>query len=120
MSLADSLLKQCRTPSGWLGRLIVRNMNQRHGALTDWALARVAVAEDAVVLDVGCGGGRTIAKLAARAPRGRVYGVDVSSASLAEAYRSPRHAALERMLARLDRAIGFTLLTPDEHRELFG
>ncbi|MBV8432274.1 MAG: methyltransferase domain-containing protein, partial [Solirubrobacterales bacterium] len=35
---------------------------------------------DEVVVDAGCGSGRVTAELARRLPRGRVYGVDVSSA----------------------------------------
>ena len=35
------------------------------------------------ILDVGCGGGRTVSKLAATATQGKVYGVDCSDESLA-------------------------------------
>jgi ubiquinone/menaquinone biosynthesis C-methylase UbiE len=37
------------------------------------------------ILDVGCGGGRTIQELVARVPAGKVYGVDYASASVAVA-----------------------------------
>jgi len=36
-----------------------------------------------MVLDIGCGGGRTVQKLAERAPEGMVHGVDFSKASVA-------------------------------------
>jgi ubiquinone/menaquinone biosynthesis C-methylase UbiE len=51
--------------------------------MTDWALSHVTVAKDATILDVGCGGGRTIQQLAIMAPQGKVYGVDISAASVA-------------------------------------
>jgi hypothetical protein len=56
---------QCPKPTGWLGRLVLRNMNSRHSKVTDWGLSHVAVGEHDTVLDVGCGGGRTVSKLAA-------------------------------------------------------
>jgi SAM-dependent methyltransferase len=58
-------------------------MNRRHSKLTDWGLAQVSIGTRATILDVGCGGGRTVQKLAALAPEGRVYGVDYSDASVA-------------------------------------
>lgn len=51
-------------------------MNRRHSRLTDWGLSHLTIGEDDAILDVGCGGGRTVAKLAGLAPRGTVYGID--------------------------------------------
>ncbi len=73
---------QCQKPSGWLGRLVVRNMNSRHSKLTDWGLSHVSVRPSDMVLDVGCGGGKTISKLANLAHQGKVFGLDYSDASL--------------------------------------
>jgi ubiquinone/menaquinone biosynthesis C-methylase UbiE len=39
------------------------------------------------ILDVGCGGGRTVSKLAAIATEGKVYGVDYSEESVAASKR---------------------------------
>ena len=60
-------------------------MNIRHSKLTDWGLGHVSVEEHDTILDVGCGGGRTIRKLAALATAGHVYGIDHSEASVAAA-----------------------------------
>jgi ubiquinone/menaquinone biosynthesis C-methylase UbiE len=76
---------QCQKPSGWFGRLIVRNMNSRHSKLTDWGLSHISVMASDTVLDVGCGGGKTIAKLARLASAGKVFGLDYSEASLSVA-----------------------------------
>lgn len=88
MSTRTGLLHQCRQPHGWLGRWFLGNMNKRHSPLTDWGLSHIAVAAGATVLDIGCGGGRTIAKLAAAAPDGKVYGLDHSAASVAASQRT--------------------------------
>ena len=83
---------QCRKPSGWLGRVSLWSMNRRHSKLTDWGLARVAIAAGDTILDVGCGGGRTVAKLAAQAPAGRVYGIDYSPDSVMVSRRTNQDA----------------------------
>lgn len=79
---------QCRKPAGWVGRLSVWSMNRRHSKLTDWGLAQVAIAPGSTILDVGCGGGRTVAKLAARTGTGRVHGIDFAPASVSVARRT--------------------------------
>jgi len=63
-------------------------MNASHAAVTDWGLTHVALAKDSTILDVGCGGGRTIGKLATMAAEGKVYGVDYSEQAVAATKRS--------------------------------
>jgi ubiquinone/menaquinone biosynthesis C-methylase UbiE len=58
-------------------------MNLSHATMTDWGLQQVTVPTNAVILDVGCGGGRTVYRLAALAPEGKVVGPDYSAASVA-------------------------------------
>jgi ubiquinone/menaquinone biosynthesis C-methylase UbiE len=43
-----------------------------------------------IILDVGCGGGRTVNKLAATVTEGKVYGVDFSDAAVAVATKTNR------------------------------
>lgn len=81
-------VNQCQKPQGWLGRLVLWNMNSRHSKVTDWGLAHVSVGKQDIILDVGCGGGRTVSKLAALATQGKVYGVDFSKESVAVSSRS--------------------------------
>jgi trans-aconitate methyltransferase len=45
-------------------------------------LARIPLADDAAVLDVGCGDGKVTALVAARVPRGRVVAIDPSPAMI--------------------------------------
>jgi ubiquinone/menaquinone biosynthesis C-methylase UbiE len=74
---------QCSKPTGWFGRFTLRRMNLSHSKLTDWGLKHVAIESGYTILDVGCGGGRTVDKLAAMATQGKVYGVDYSDDSVA-------------------------------------
>jgi SAM-dependent methyltransferase len=77
------MLRQCRKPTGWLGRLIIRTMNHSHAQLISWGLTHISVKRNDAVLDVGCGGGRTVYSIARLADLGTVHGVDYSSASVA-------------------------------------
>ncbi len=90
VSIGIALLDQCRKPKGWLGRLNLLLMNSRHSALTDWALDALSVGDAELILDVGCGGGRTVQKLAARAGRAKIYGIDFSAESVAVSRRTNR------------------------------
>ena len=82
MTILSKLLKQCRRPAGWLGRLTAIGMNRSHAEQTDWGLSHVAVGADYTILDIGCGGGATVRKLAGLASEGNVYGIDYSAESV--------------------------------------
>jgi SAM-dependent methyltransferase len=82
MSVMSKVLGQCRKPTGWLGRIMVRGMNTGHSKLTNWGLGHISIRKNDTILDVGCGGGGTIRKLARTATEGKVYGVDYSEESL--------------------------------------
>jgi ubiquinone/menaquinone biosynthesis C-methylase UbiE len=58
-------------------------MNSTHSKLTDWGLQHISIDSHDTILDIGCGGGRTVSKLAAIATQGKVYGVDHSDESVA-------------------------------------
>lgn len=58
-------------------------MNSWHSKLTDWGLRETPIPANATILDIGCGGGRTIAKLAKLAPLGKIFGIDYSDDSIA-------------------------------------
>ena len=81
---------QCQKPTGWVGRLVLWSMNRRHSGVTDWGLAQIPIGERDTILDVGCGGGRTLTKLAAAASQGMVYGIDYATESVDEARRTNR------------------------------
>lgn len=90
MTTISIRVNQCQKPTGWLGRVVLWNMNSRHSKVTDWGLSHIAIEKHDTILDVGCGGGRTVSKLAAVATQGKVYGVDFSKESVAVARRTNR------------------------------
>ena len=63
-------------------------MNSRHSRVTDWGLSHAWIGKQDIILDAGCGGGRTVSKLAAIATQGKVYGIDHSTESVAMATRT--------------------------------
>ena len=79
---------QCSKPSGWMGRFSLWRMNASHSGVTDWGLKHVSIKKHFHILDIGCGGGRTVSKLATIASDGKVYGVDYSEASVAAATKT--------------------------------
>jgi len=74
--------RQVKKPTRFVGRLFAHMMNDSHSELTDWSLTHLKIDKSATVLDVGCGGGRTLGKLAKIAAS--VYGVDYAAGSIAE------------------------------------
>ena len=82
MSIMSKVLRQCRKPTGWLGRIVVRGMNMGHSEMTNWGLGHISIRKNDTILDVGCGGGGTIRKLARIATEGKVHGIDYSEESV--------------------------------------
>ena len=65
-------------------------MNKTHAKVTAWGLSHVSIRANDTILDVGCGGGKTIERLAAIATGGKVYGVDFSEESVAVSKKTNR------------------------------
>jgi ubiquinone/menaquinone biosynthesis C-methylase UbiE len=88
VSSESAAASQCQKPTGWLGRFLLWRINSRHSKVTDWGLGHISIEEHYTILDVGCGGGRTLSKLAATATQGKVYGIDYSEDSVAASRRT--------------------------------
>lgn len=71
-------MDQFKCPIGIEGQTVAKIMNRSHRALTDWGLKKVKIRSDYLILDIGCGGGKTISKLAEQAVHGKVFGIDYS------------------------------------------
>jgi ubiquinone/menaquinone biosynthesis C-methylase UbiE len=82
LALVCYVLRQARKPDKWFGRIFARAMNKSHDTMTRWGLGHVTIESQFHVLDVGCGGGRTIEKLAAIAGAGVIYGIDYAEGSI--------------------------------------
>jgi SAM-dependent methyltransferase len=87
-------------------------MNRSHSDLTTWGLEHVEVGERDTVLDIGCGGGRTIQRLAGIATHGKVHGVDYAETSVA-ASRGLNQAAIESGHVEIQKASVSNLPFPD-------
>ena len=90
MGIVQAMFTQFRKPTGWMAKFIGLGMNREHEKVWRWGLEHITVAPDAIVLDVGCGGGGTVKILAQAASRGKVYGVDYSEDVLLTARRVNR------------------------------
>lgn len=71
-----------RKPQGQDGADMLRRMNESHGAVTEWALGLLDFGADDRVLDIGCGGGATLRRMAKRVKKGHLTGVDYSEVSV--------------------------------------
>ncbi len=71
-----------RKPNGEAGAEMLRRMNDSHYAVTGWALEHFSFSPDDCVLDIGCGGGETLHRLASLVPEGKLFGADHSPVSI--------------------------------------
>lgn len=69
-----------RKPKGKLGNIQLKSMNKEHTPVSLWGLKHLNIQSDDVILDVGCGGGININRMAEKAKK--VYGVDYSIESV--------------------------------------
>ncbi|NMM62406.1 class I SAM-dependent methyltransferase [Clostridium sp. P21] len=78
MSEIAKRLNQCMKPNGELGKIIADGMNKSHFELTGWGLEKININTQDTILDIGCGGGRTVNRLAGIAKEGKIFGIDYS------------------------------------------
>lgn len=78
----DTRLGNPRKPEGEAGEKMLSRMNESHAPVTEWALAFLDPKGASRMLDIGCGGGATIKRLADLAPEAAVTGVDYSPVSV--------------------------------------
>lgn len=72
------LVENAERPQGFWGKMMIKSMNKGHSDLTDWALVHLEIKRSYNVLDVGCGGGKTVSKLCTKIGNGKVFGIDYS------------------------------------------
>ncbi|MEI4802081.1 class I SAM-dependent methyltransferase [Bacillus sp. NPDC077411] len=78
MSVLTKLIEQAKNPRGFVGASMLCIMNAAHTNMTRWALSNVKINGHANVLDIGCGGGKTIHTLSKMNQDGKIYGIDYS------------------------------------------
>lgn len=67
-------------PKGKLGKMQLKSMNKEHTPVSLWGLKHIDIKKTDVILDIGCGGGMNVNRMAQKAKK--VYGVDYSSESV--------------------------------------
>ena len=72
--------KNMGNPQGKLGNIQLKSMNKEHTPVSLWGLKHLDISPDDIILDVGCGGGMNINRMAQTAKK--VYGVDYSIESV--------------------------------------
>jgi ubiquinone/menaquinone biosynthesis C-methylase UbiE len=90
--VAKSFFQNTRKPEGLGGRIMLTAMNLGHGSMAQWGLRHLPIASGDVILDIGCGGGRNIARMLKRAYNGRVCGLDYSEVSVEKTTKLNRKA----------------------------
>ncbi|OMC84410.1 SAM-dependent methyltransferase [Viridibacillus sp. FSL H7-0596] len=88
MNLLNQLIEQAKNPRGIIGSIMLRIMNSAHTSMNQWALEKVKVKESAVILDIGCGGGKTIQLLSKRNKSGKIVGIDYSEQAVKDSIRA--------------------------------
>lgn len=79
MRRPPAIAEQARNAHGLLGRLVAFIMARETWGQNLRAIEALDIRDGDHVLDIGCGHGRSLAALAARAPGGRVVGADPSA-----------------------------------------
>ena len=67
-------------PQGKLGNFQLKSMNKEHTPVSLWGLKHLDIKPDDIILDIGCGGGMNVKRMAEKAKK--VYGVDYSIVSV--------------------------------------
>lgn len=100
-----------------LGRLMLWGMNIGHSPVYEFGLSHVELPRGGSILDVGCGGGELLRRMAKRAPDATLAGVDVSTASV-EATRRRNRRAIEAGRMEVKEGAVEALPWPDESFDL--
>lgn len=69
-------------PQGTAGEEMLDRMNKSHYAVTGWALEFFEFSGSENVLDIGCGGGETLKRMAEKIDSGHLTGADYSAVSV--------------------------------------
>jgi SAM-dependent methyltransferase len=104
----DKFGQQLYNPTGFGGRLVGHLMTAANRRAVSAAIAALGVDHDDAVLDLGCGAGDAVARLARRASQGLICGIDQSRVMVDMARRRNR-AAIAAGRVRIDRG-GFAVL----------
>ncbi len=84
-------ITQCMKPHGEEGIQTIKNMNENHKDISEFAFECINVKDEDKILDIGCGGGVNIEKFL-KITRCNVDGLDYSEISVAESTKRNQKA----------------------------
>ena len=79
-------IDQCMKPHGEEGIETIKNMNENHREISEFAFSCIDIGAEDEILDIGCGGGVNIEKFL-RITLGNVDGLDYSEVSVSESIK---------------------------------
>ena len=85
MGLFNKFISQTRKPEGFLGKMMIHNMNSGHAKMADWAISFLPADGVLNALEIGCGGGRNAGALLKKYPSVHISAIDYSPLSVAKA-----------------------------------
>lgn len=106
------LVLNARNPKGFWGKLMIRSMNKGHFGVTGWGLEHVKIEEGFQILDVGCGGGKTVFRLQEAVPTGKVTGIDYAQLAVDKSKKLNKKA-IQRGKVQIDLGSVSALPYPD-------
>ena len=92
MGVDKNMMSVGGNPQGFIGRIAGFMMNQGHKSVHIRAISQLEIKPDDMILDVGCGAGNAVKIMSALTEKGKVCGVDHSSAMVKAARKLNRHA----------------------------
>ena len=117
MDLMRKYLNNTRKPKGFLGKVMVLGMNAGHSKVSLWGMEHLPPIAPDDMVDLGCGGGRTAARLMKKYPGASMTGVDYSEVSLAKA-RKLNRATVQSGRCQLVQGDVSHLNLPSDHYDL--
>jgi ubiquinone/menaquinone biosynthesis C-methylase UbiE len=112
MAKSELIARQSRQPSGWLGEIVARVMAYETEPANRIALEQLAARTGEAVLEIGCGHGRTLARLA-QTPCAYVAGIDPSEVMVRLARKRLRRG-IEAGRAEISLASSAKIPHPDQ------
>ncbi|MDR2784430.1 MAG: class I SAM-dependent methyltransferase [Treponema sp.] len=88
----NRFLQNMRKPQGAGGWFLISTMNWGHGPISRWGLKNLVIKPGDHILDIGCGGGKNVARMLKRAGEGKVCGLDYSEVCVEKTKRLNRKA----------------------------
>ena len=102
-----------RKPEGDCGKEMVSRMNEAHAGVTAWGLSFLDLHADHMVLDIGCGGGAALARMAETVTSGHLTGADYSPVSVRTAKETNAAAIAEGRMEIVEASVS-ALPFPDD------